>query len=186
MMRDKLVKASFPASLGKALTVKTHHRSRCQDLLCCKSKPETFQLNMCLWRSTCSDRRKEIEKALCLGSISTHLQTSTFSTTATAQLLNRRGTGYSTRRSYCTVRLFLFGSWFWLRFSFRRNKMCFDIGIVTCGPNEALVVSGMGYGEINEDTKEYRPYVVMGDIITIIHNKWLNGCIFLICSSTSI
>jgi len=40
--------------------------------------------------------------------------------------------------------------------------MCFDIGIVTCGPNEALVVSGMGYGEINEDTKEYRPYVVMG------------------------
>ena len=49
--------------------------------------------------------------------------------------------------------------------------MCFDIGIVTCGPNEALVVSGMGYGEINEDTKEYRPYVVMGDIITIIHNK---------------
>ena len=64
--------------------------------------------------------------------------------------------------------------------------MCFDIGIVTCGPNEALVVSGMGYGEINEDTKEYRPYVVMGDVITIIHNKRLNGCIFLICSSTSI
>ena len=58
--------------------------------------------------------------------------------------------------------------------------MCFDIGIVTCGPNEALVVSGMGYGEINEETKEYRPYVVMGDIITIIHTKWLNGCIFLI------
>ena len=25
--------------------------------------------------------------------------------------------------------------------------MCFDVGIVTCGPNEALVVSGMGYGE---------------------------------------
>ena len=40
--------------------------------------------------------------------------------------------------------------------------MCFDIGIVTCGPNEALVVSGMGYGEINPDTKEYRPFVVMG------------------------
>jgi len=42
------------------------------------------------------------------------------------------------------------------------TKMCFDIGIVTCGPNEALVVSGMGYGEINPDTKEYRPFVVMG------------------------
>ena len=40
--------------------------------------------------------------------------------------------------------------------------MCFDIGIVTCGPNEALVVSGMGYGEIDPDTKEYRPFVVMG------------------------
>ena len=52
--------------------------------------------------------------------------------------------------------------------------MCFDIGIVTCGPNEALVVSGMGYGEINEDTKEYRPYVVMGDILTIILNKWMH------------
>ena len=52
--------------------------------------------------------------------------------------------------------------------------MCFDIGIVTCGPNEALVVSGMGYGEINEDTKEYRPYVVMGDILTIILNKWIH------------
>ena len=23
------------------------------------------------------------------------------------------------------------------------RKMCFDIGIVTCGPNEALVISGM-------------------------------------------
>ena len=45
---------------------------------------------------------------------------------------------------------------------FRVTKMCFDIGIVTCGPNEALVVSGMGYGEINPDTKEYRPFVVMG------------------------
>ena len=40
--------------------------------------------------------------------------------------------------------------------------MCFDIGIVTCGPNESLVVSGMGYGEIDPDTKEYRPFVVMG------------------------
>ena len=45
---------------------------------------------------------------------------------------------------------------------FREVKMCFDIGIVTCGPNEALVVSGMGYGEIDPDTKEYRPFVVMG------------------------
>ena len=45
---------------------------------------------------------------------------------------------------------------------FRVIKMCFDIGIVTCGPNEALVVSGMGYGEIDPDTKEYRPFVVMG------------------------
>ena len=44
-MRDKLVKASFPASLGKALAVSTHHRSRCQDLPCCKLKLETFQLN---------------------------------------------------------------------------------------------------------------------------------------------
>ena len=26
------------------------------------------------------------------------------------------------------------------------NKMCLDIGIVTCGPNEALVISGVGYG----------------------------------------
>ena len=25
--------------------------------------------------------------------------------------------------------------------------MCFDIGIVTCGPNEALVISGVGYGD---------------------------------------
>ena len=46
--------------------------------------------------------------------------------------------------------------------NFREVKMCFDIGIVTCGPNEALVVSGMGYGEIDPDTKEYRPFVVMG------------------------
>ena len=47
-------------------------------------------------------------------------------------------------------------------FLFRVTKMCFDIGIVTCGPNESLVVSGMGYGEIDPDTKEYRPFVVMG------------------------
>jgi len=44
--------------------------------------------------------------------------------------------------------------------------MCFDIGIVTCGPNEALVVSGMGYGEQVEvegqKELEYRPYVVIG------------------------
>merc|ERR1712038_2181841 len=26
------------------------------------------------------------------------------------------------------------------------DNMCFDIGIVTCGPNEALVISGMGQG----------------------------------------
>merc|ERR1711970_1401230 len=26
-------------------------------------------------------------------------------------------------------------------------RMCFDIGIVTCGPNEALVISGMFQGE---------------------------------------
>ena len=96
MMRDKLVKASFPASLGKALAVSTHHRSRCQDLLCCKLKLETFQLKVCLWRSTCCDWRKEVDKApaaLCLGSISTSLQISTFSTTATAQLLSRSTTG---------------------------------------------------------------------------------------------
>ena len=49
MMRDKLVKASFPASLGKALAVRTHHRSRCQHLLCCKLKLETFQLNICVF-----------------------------------------------------------------------------------------------------------------------------------------
>merc|ERR1719500_214313 len=49
-----------------------------------------------------------------------------------------------------------------IHFYKRVIKMCFDIGIVTCGPNEALVVSGMGYGEINPDTKEYRPFVVMG------------------------
>merc|ERR1719341_560806 len=49
-----------------------------------------------------------------------------------------------------------------IHFYKRVTKMCFDIGIVTCGPNEALVVSGMGYGEINPDTKEYRPFVVMG------------------------
>ena len=87
-MRDKLVKASFPASLGKALSVSTHHRSRSQDLLCCKSKLETFQLNVCLWTSTCCDKRKEMEKApgaICLGSIS-------------AQLLNRSTTGCSTCR----------------------------------------------------------------------------------------
>ena len=24
--------------------------------------------------------------------------------------------------------------------------MCFDIGIVTCGPNESLIISGVGYG----------------------------------------
>ena len=96
MMRDKLVKASFPASLGKALAVRTHHRSRSQELMCCKLKPETFQLKVCLLRSTCCDRRNEMEKApaaLCLGSISTHLQISTFGTTATAQLLNRSTTG---------------------------------------------------------------------------------------------
>merc|ERR1719341_1899174 len=49
-----------------------------------------------------------------------------------------------------------------IHFYKRVTKMCFDIGIVTCGPNEALVVSGMGYGEIDPDTKEYRPFVVMG------------------------
>ena len=49
MMRDKLVKASFPASLGKALEVRTHHRSRCQHLLCCKLKLETFKLNICVF-----------------------------------------------------------------------------------------------------------------------------------------
>ena len=89
-MRDKLVKASFPASLGKALAVSTHHRSRCQDLLCCKLKLETFQLIMCLWRSTCCDRRKDMEKKLQEQSAwdqFPHLQISTFSTTATAQLL---------------------------------------------------------------------------------------------------
>ena len=26
--------------------------------------------------------------------------------------------------------------------------MCFDIGIVTCGPNEALVISGMFQGDL--------------------------------------
>ena len=70
MMRDKLVKASFPASLGKALAVRTHHRSRSQELMCCKLKPETFQLKVCLLRSTCCDRRNEMEKApaaICLG-----------------------------------------------------------------------------------------------------------------------
>ena len=57
---------------------------------------------------------------------------------------------------------------------FRVTKMCFDIGIVTCGPNEALVVSGMGYGEINPDTKEYRPFVVMGRQLLIPQTKiWL-------------
>ena len=25
-------------------------------------------------------------------------------------------------------------------------KMCFDIGVVTCGPNEALIISGVFYG----------------------------------------
>jgi len=44
--------------------------------------------------------------------------------------------------------------------------MCFDIGIVTCGPNEALVVSGMGYGEYveieDEEEDRYKPYIVMG------------------------
>ena len=25
--------------------------------------------------------------------------------------------------------------------------MCFDIGIVTCGPNEALIISGIGYSD---------------------------------------
>ena len=25
-------------------------------------------------------------------------------------------------------------------------QMCFDIGIVTCGPNEAIVISGLFYG----------------------------------------
>merc|ERR1719500_1183406 len=49
-----------------------------------------------------------------------------------------------------------------IHFYKRVTKMCFDIGIVTCGPNESLVVSGMGYGEIDPDTKEYRPFVVMG------------------------
>ena len=49
--------------------------------------------------------------------------------------------------------------------------MCFDIGIVTCGPNESLVVSGMGYGEIDPDTKEYRPFVVMGRQKTKFHIK---------------
>ena len=98
-MRDKLVKASFPASLGKALSVSTHHRSRSQDLLCCKSKLATFQLNVCLWTLTCCDKRKEMEKApapICLGSIS-------------AQLLNRSTTGCSTCKSYCTVPLFFGG-----------------------------------------------------------------------------
>ena len=27
----------------------------------------------------------------------------------------------------------------------RLSKMCFDIGIAVCGPNEALVISGMCY-----------------------------------------
>ncbi len=26
------------------------------------------------------------------------------------------------------------------------NKMCLDLGIVTCGPNESLIISGLGYG----------------------------------------
>lgn len=25
--------------------------------------------------------------------------------------------------------------------------MCFDVGVVTCGPNEALVISGVCYGD---------------------------------------
>ena len=25
--------------------------------------------------------------------------------------------------------------------------MCFDVGVVTCGPNEALVISGLFYGD---------------------------------------
>ena len=103
MTRDKLAKASFPASLGKALAVSTHHRSRSQDLLCCKLKLETFQLNMCLWRSTCCDmigvmKWKKLQQQSAWDQFP-HLQISTFSTTATAQLLNRSRTGCSTCRS---------------------------------------------------------------------------------------
>ena len=29
---------------------------------------------------------------------------------------------------------------------FEHLQMCFDIGIVTCGPNEAIVISGLFYG----------------------------------------
>ena len=110
-MRDKLVKASFPASLGKALSVSTHHRSRSQDLLCCKSKLETFQLNVCLWTLTCCDKRKEMEKApaaICLRSIS-------------AQLLNRS----TTCRSYCTVPLFFGGVviLIWFFFQTKQNVL---------------------------------------------------------------
>ena len=82
--------------------------------------------------------------------------------------------------------------------------MCFDIGIVTCGPNEALVVSGMGYGEINPDTKEYRPFVVMGrqlliaqtnvgqsekhnfsitfTFIHILYRRWPGNCVPLLAN----
>ena len=114
-MRDKLVKASFPASLGKALSVSTHHRSRSQDLLCCKSKLATFQLNVCLWTLTCCDKRKEMEKApapICLGSIS-------------AQLLNRSTTGCSTCKSYCTVPLFFGGVviLIWFFFQTKQNVL---------------------------------------------------------------
>ncbi|CAB4058971.1 FLOT [Lepeophtheirus salmonis] len=38
--------------------------------------------------------------------------------------------------------------------------MCFDIGIVTCGPNEAIVISGVGYG--NE------PAIVVGGRAVVI------------------
>ena len=115
MMRDKLVKASFPASLGKALAVSTHHRSRSQDLLCCKLKLETYQLNMCLWRSTCCDRRKEQRNRKSSSSTllginfhtSTNIHVYHNSDCSTSQ---QEHDGGSTCISYYTVRLFLFGS----------------------------------------------------------------------------
>jgi hypothetical protein len=36
--------------------------------------------------------------------------------------------------------------------------MCFDIGVVVCGPNEALVISGMFQVRHVKAVTTYRPY----------------------------
>ena len=49
--------------------------------------------------------------------------------------------------------------------------MCFDIGIVTCGPNEALVISGMC--QVNS-TETFE--LTIGDNRTIYNSTFVSYC----------